>query len=167
MSPLRFLSPLVIAAVLLVSANGASAAPPERFGPFEDFGTFDIDCGSFEALGSGDISTRFTRFTDSEGNVTRIQQFVSAPADTWVNPGTQKTIVIRGRFIQTWDAATGDLTIVGFRYLVNERGEGVTIQEVGRIVYTDRTEQEVISMAGQHELYRAELIDPAICSALQ
>ncbi|MHA7279850.1 hypothetical protein ACX80H_08875 [Arthrobacter sp. MDT2-2] len=167
MSPLRFLTPLAIAATLLVSANSASAAAPERLGPFEDFGTFEIDCGSFKASGFGDISTRFTRFTDSEGNITKIQQFVSAPADTWVNLSTQKTIVIRGRFIQTWDAATGDLTIVGFRYLVNERGEGVTIQEVGRIVYTDRTEQEVISMAGQHELYRAELIDPAICSALQ
>ena len=42
----------------------------------------------------------------------------------------------------------------------------MTVQEVGRIVYTDRTEQEIVSMAGQHELDSWDLIEPTLCGAL-
>ncbi|MET3176626.1 UNVERIFIED_ORG: hypothetical protein ABIB52_004501 [Arthrobacter sp. UYCu721] len=167
MSPLRFLAPVAVAGLLLTSAGAASAAPPEHFGPFVESGSFVADCGDFDASITGTVSTRYNRFTDADGNVTSVQQFVSAPADTWINLETGKTIVVRAHFVQTWNAETGTLTIVGFRYLVNETGDGVTVQEVGHIVYTDRTEQEVISMAGQHEVYSEELIGPALCGALE
>jgi hypothetical protein len=158
---------MAVIGMLFASAAPASAAPPERFGPFEGSGSFTADCGSFLASISGYGSTRFTRFTDAKGDVTRIQQFVYAPADTWNNLTTDKTIVVRAHFVQTWDAGTGNLTIVGFRYLVNEQSKGVTVQEVGRIVYTNQTEQEVISMAGQHQIYSFDLIGPVLCGALE
>lgn len=167
MFQLRSLTPVATAIMLLASAGVAAADAPEHFGPFEGSGSFTVDCRAFEASVSGSGSYRATRFTDSNGNVTRIQEFISAPADTWVNLDTQKSIVVRGHFVQTWDARTDTLTVVGFRYLVNEAGDGVTVQEVGRIVYADRTEQEVISMTGQHELYSEELIGPALCGELQ
>lgn len=167
MSHLRFLAPVALTGILFASAAPASAAAPEHFGPFEGSGSFTADCGSFTASGSGYGSTRFTRFSDGNGEVTRIQQFVYAPADTWTNLTTGKTIVVRAHFVQTWDAKTGHLTVTGFRYLVNEAGEGVTVQEVGRIVYRDETEQEVVSMAGQHQVYSWDLIGPALCGALE
>ncbi|MFJ5860661.1 hypothetical protein ACIQCM_04500 [Pseudarthrobacter sp. NPDC092439] len=167
MTLLRFLAPAAAAVMVLASAAPGAAAAPEQFGPFEESYSFTVDCGPFDVAISGTASTRYTRFTDSEGNVTRVQQFVSAPADTWVNLTSQESIVVRGNFLQTWDASNGQLAIVGFRYLVNEPGDGVTVQEVGRIIYADRTELEVISMTGQHEVYSEELIGPAFCGELE
>lgn len=166
MSHLGFLAPITAAGMLFASAGAATAAPPEHFGPFEGSGSFTADCGPFLAYVSGYGSTRFTRFTDANGDVTRIQQFVYAPADTWTNLTTGKTIAVRAHFVQTLDARTGSLTIVGFRYLVSEVGDGVTVQEVGRIVYADETEQDLLSMAGQHHIYSFDLIGPVLCGAL-
>jgi hypothetical protein len=167
MSRLRFLAPVAVAAMVFASASPASAAAPEHFGPFVESGTGIADCGGFEASISGTVSTRYTRFSDAEGNITGLKQFVSAPADTWTNLTTGKSIVVRAHFVQTWDAATGNLTIVGFRYVVNEVGGGVTVQEVGRIVYADRTEQEILSMAGHHDISNWDLIGPVLCGALE
>ncbi|MGM9473515.1 hypothetical protein ACS5PJ_16120 [Pseudarthrobacter sp. YS3] len=167
MSRLRFLAPVAVAAMVFISAGAATAAPPEHVGPEEGSGTFTDSCGSFIVSGSGSGSTRYTVFKDAAGNITGFKQFVSAPADTWTNQTTGKTIVIRAHFVQTWDAETRNLTIVGFRYFVNEAGAGATVQEVGRIVYADRTEQEILSMAGRHDISNWDLIGPVLCSALE
>jgi len=41
--------------------------------------------------------------------------------------------------------------VTGFRYLVNEPGKGVTIRDVGRIVYNNLDESSWRDLAGQHE----------------
>lgn len=163
----RFLAPVAVAGFLFGSAGPATAAPPEHFGPYVGSGSFTGDCGAFLICGSGTGSVRYLVFKDADGNVTGFKQFVSAPADTWINLTTGKSIVIRAHFVQTWDAESGNLTIVGFRYFVNETGAGATVQEVGRIVYSDQSEQEIMSMAGKHDISNFELIGPVLCGALE
>ena len=50
--------------------------------------------------------------------------------------------------------------------MVDEPGEGVTIRDVGRIVYDDLTEQSWSSVAGQHDLADGALIEPTFCAAI-
>ena len=92
-----------------------------------------------------------------------VQQFVRAPSDEWVNTTTGKTIIVRGEFQQTYTRVPGTdeftVTIVGHRYMVNEPGLGVTVQEVGRIIYADPSEETILAMAGQgHDLADQDLI---------
>lgn len=167
MTHLRFLAPVAVMGMLLASAAPASAAPPEHRGPFVESGAVTVDCGAFDATINFTETRRSIWFTDADGNVTGIKRFVSAPDDTWVNLTTGKTIYVRGNFVQTWDVATGTVTITGFRYLVTEPGAGVTVQEVGRIVYTDQTEQEILSEAGQHNVTSEEEIGREFCGSLE
>ncbi|OAE02463.1 hypothetical protein [Arthrobacter sp. OY3WO11] len=167
MSHLRFLTPVAVAGLLFATAGTAVAAPPEHFGPFEQLGSGIAVCDDFDALVVVNESTRYTLFRDEAGDVKSFKQHVSAPANTWINLTTGKTIVVRAHFVQTWDAKSGNLTVVGFRHLVNEQGDGVTVQDVGRIVYADQTQEEILSMAGQHDISNWGLISPALCDALE
>jgi hypothetical protein len=165
---------LLIPAIALLSvflrAEAAAASPPEHIGPFEGTGQFTVDCGTFEASVSGTGTFRETVFFDDNGDVIRLQQFIRAPSDVWTNTTTGKTIEVRGEFQQTynWVPARGEytVTVVGHRYLVNEPGSGVTVQEVGRIVYADPSEKAVLTMAGQHDLAQAARIEPVFCARL-
>lgn len=56
--------------------------------------------------------------------------------------------------------------MTGFRYLVNEPGEGVAIRDVGRIVYDNLDESSWRDLAGQHDLADAMLIGPTFCGAI-
>jgi hypothetical protein len=166
----RLLTPMLVVAGLVFSAGTATASQPARFGPFVDTYEFTVDCGTFEATVSGTSSTRVVAFFDASGNVTRVEQFIRAPADVWLNPTTGKSIVVRGEFQQTYRSVPGTdqitVTVVGFRYIVNQPGSGVTVQEVGRIVYGEPTEETVLALAGQHDLADQAQIDPVFCAAL-
>ena len=161
----------VAGVALTVVASPAGATPPDRFTVFRDEPmTFSIDCGDFVASGEGLYSERWIFFTDSEGSITRFMEYVSAPADKWTNSVTGASITIRGHFEQSYvpipgtDQAT--VTVTGFRYIVNQPGSGVTIQEVGRIVYNDFSESAWQAVAGKHDLPVNDLVEPAICEAL-
>ena len=166
MSCYRFLAPVAAVGLALSSAGPAAAAAPQHFGPFTNSGSVTVDCGGFDASISYTEIRRSIRYTDSAGHVTAIKRFTSAPDDTWINLSTGKTIHVRGNFVQTLDFTTGSVTITGYRYLVTEPGTGVTVQEVGRIVYTDETEQEILNEAGQHNVTSEEEIGSAFCGAL-
>jgi hypothetical protein len=169
----RFVVSLVLglAASVLVPSGSASAVQPESFGPFSDTYSFTVDCGDFLARVDGTATFRETVFFDSEGDVTRWTQYIRAPRDVWTNTTTGGTIVVRGIFQQTYipDVETDQVTVAirGFRYLVNEPGSGVTVQEVGRIVYDDLDETTVVTLAGQHDLADPTTIEPTFCAALR
>lgn len=161
----------VAGTALTCVAAPAAASQPEQFTVYRDEPmTFSIDCGDFVASGEGVYSERWIFFLDSEGNVTRFAEYASAPADVWTNSETGATITIRGRFQQFYDPIPGTdeatVTVTGFRYIVNEPGSGVTIQEVGRIVYEDFSETTWQAIAGQHDLAVGDMVEPAICEAL-
>ncbi|GAA4400925.1 hypothetical protein GCM10023168_10060 [Fodinibacter luteus] len=119
---------------------------------------------------AGTVSDRFTVFFDAEGNVTRFTEFVSAPRDVWTNAETGQSIVVRGHFVQIHNRIPGtdefDRTVTGFRYMVNEPEEGVTIKDAGRIVYEDLNESTWRDVAGRHDFADEALIGPTLCAAL-
>ena len=163
------LIPVIALFSVLLGAETAAASSPEHIGPFEGTGQFTVDCGTFEANVSGTGSFRETVFFDENGDVIRLQQFYRS-SDLWTNATTGKTIEVRAEFQQTytWVPERGEytVTVVGHRYLVNEPGAGVTVQEVGRIVYADPSEEAVLTMAGQHDLAQAARIEPVFCGRL-
>ena len=151
--------------------GSASAVQPASYGPFEDTYSFTVDCGDFLAEVDGTATFRVTVFFDSDGDVTRWTQAIRAPRDVWTNTTTGESIVVRGIFQQTYtpDVEADQVTVAirGFRYLVNEPGSGVPVQEVGRIVYEDLDETTVLAMAGQHDLADPSMIEPTFCGALR
>lgn len=157
--------------VMLVPNGPAVAAQPESFGPFIDSYSFTVDCGDFTAQAEGTAKFSERVFFDSDGDVTRWVQAIRAPRDVWTNMTTGDSIVVRASFQQTYtpdvESDTVSVTIRGFRYLVNEPGSGVTVQEVGRIVYDDLDETTVVAMAGRHDLADPALIGPTFCAALR
>jgi hypothetical protein len=162
---------LVLSASSVLAAGTASASPPDRFveASKEDF-EFTVDCGTFDAHVAGTVTDRITVFFDSEGEVTRFTQVVSAPRDVWTNVETGESIVVRGHFVQHHDRVPGtnafDRTVTGFRYMVNEPGRGVTIKDAGRIVYDDLEESTWRDLAGRHDFADGTLIEPTMCAAL-
>ena len=78
------------------------------------------------------------------------------PRMNWVNTTTGHTDHCARRIPADLTRVPGTdeftLTIVGHRYMVNQPGLGVTVQEVGRIIYADPSEETILAMAGQHDL---------------
>lgn len=171
MRRLRFAAPAVVFASVCLSAGTAAASPPDRFvEAFKKDVTGTVDCGTFEASITGTFSDRFTFFFDSDGNVTRFTEVVAAPNDVWTNTTTGKSITVRGHFVQVANRIPGTneftRTVTGFRYLVNEPGTGVTIRDVGRIVYDNLDESSWRDLAGQHDFADGVLIEPTLCAAI-
>ena len=162
---------LAITVGLTWTAAAATAAAPDHLGPFVDTYSFTVDCGDFEATVDGTSSTTFIVHFDRDGNFVRAQQFVRAPNDLWVNTATGDSIVVRGEFQQTYTAIPGSdqitVAIRGFRYLVNEPGRGVIVQEVGRIVYGEPTEETILAMAGRHDAADGSEVESVLCQALR
>jgi hypothetical protein len=165
-----------LAACPLLVGGSASAGPPDHFvQAFKEAGEFTFDCSKvgdfdFEVHVVSTYSQRFTVFFDADGNITRFKEYVSAPHDVLTNTTTGESIVVRGHFVQVATRIAGtdefDRTITGFRYMVNEPGDGVTIQEVGRIVYDNLDETSWHDVAGQHDLANPMLVEPTLCAAL-
>jgi hypothetical protein len=170
MKRMLFLAPVLAIVSLFSVAGPAAAATPEHIGPIVDSYDFTVDCGSFEATVTGTSSTRFTVFLDAAGEVTRVAQSLRAPSDVWTNTATGKTIIVRGEFQQTYTPVPGTdqitVTIRGFRYLVNEPSYGVTVQEVGRIVYGEPTEETILFLAGKHDAADSSQVEAVFCAAL-
>jgi hypothetical protein len=167
---LRWLAVPVAVATAMVAATTASAAAPAEFGPFtESYSFIGMSCDGFDILIQGTETQRFTVYFDDLGNVTRVVKHDSAPHDTFTNTVTGKSIVVRGEFDETMTPIPGTdeatKTIVGFRYMVNEPGVGVTIRDVGRITYGDFEQTIVLWEAGEHDL-ALDSIEPTFCAAL-
>jgi hypothetical protein len=92
------------------------------------------------------------------------------PHDVLTNTVTGRSVVVRGEFNEFVERIPGTdqfmKTIVGFRYLVNEPGVGVTIRDVGRIRYADLEQTLVLWQAGEHDLALDEAFGPTFCAAL-
>ena len=162
----RFAVPVAALGLVLTSAGASSAAEPVNFGPFVESYAFTFSCGDFDASITGTSTTSARRFVDADGNRIRIQRFVSAPADVMVNLDTGKTVTVNAHFVQTYNWATGTVTVTGFRYLVAGSGTGVTLKDAGRIIFADETEESVLFQAGRHDTATPDLLGPALCGAV-
>jgi uncharacterized protein YlzI (FlbEa/FlbD family) len=98
----------------------------------------------------------FTLWADENGTVQKAIDRERAPHDVFTNLETGRQMVVRGEFQEIIERIPGTdeytKTISGFRYLINEPGRGVEVQEVGRIVYADLQQTLAIWQAGKHDL---------------
>jgi hypothetical protein len=85
--------------------------------------------------------------------------------ETDANTVTGKTLPLHGAVHEVWDYASGTRTIDGAVWLGTERGQGVFVQDTGRITLTLDTD-EAQWVAGPHEAFFAGGVDPLVCAAL-
>lgn len=155
----------------LAIAAVAQAAGPERLGPFvNSYADVGISCDGFDILIEGTETRTAKVFRDDTGDVTRVIERVSAPHDVLTNTVTGKSIVVRAHFTHFDERVPGTdtftRTITGFRYFVNQAGEGVLLRDVGRIVYATVDQQAILFSAGAHELAFDADVEASLCDAL-
>jgi len=145
----------------------AAAAPPE-FSSFDeqaDIPAF-IECDGFAIDLSTTSHVTVRAFFDSNGDVQRVSVKVMA-IDVLTNNVTERQVVNRGVFEEMFtrigNTEEFSHTLVGYRFMGTVAGEGLGLQDVGRIVYSP--EHDVVSLAGQHD---AEELgeEGAVCAAL-
>jgi hypothetical protein len=166
------ISGLLTGALAIGVVAPVSAAAPLVFGPSTDtYSGYAWSCDGFDVSVDGTLtSTTYVFLDQSTGSVTRVVRRTSAPHDTLTNMTTGRSIVVRGHFDETMvpipgtDEATK--TITGFRYMVNEPGSGVTVADVGRIVYGDFEQTLLLSEAGRHDAVTDQAISDALCAAV-
>jgi hypothetical protein len=167
----RPLMVVVLMALATLTASPVSAVAPEQFGPETDTYTFiGFNCDGFDIQIAGGGTSRVTVYFDSSGEVTKVTYFARAPHDVMTNTVTGRSIVVRGEFqefiVRTPGTDEFIKTVVGFRYLVNEPGVGVTIRDVGRITYGDLEQTIIRWQAGEHDLALDDQFQPTFCAAL-
>lgn len=146
-------------------AEPAAAAPPE-VSSFDEQGEFPIECDGFTIDVDATAHVTVRTFFDSAGDVQRVSVKLTA-VDVLTNNVTEQQVVNRGVFEEMFtrigDTEEFSHTLVGFRYMGTAAGEGLVLQDVGRIVYDP--EHNVVSLAGQHDT--EELGEQAaLCAAL-
>lgn len=146
----------------LLLAPSVLAAAPLHDGPYSWDETIYFPDFCAEAGPGMEVELRtqgwqaFTVWADENGDVTKVLYRVRAPHDVFTNLATGRQIVVRGAFQEIIERIPGTddftKTISGFRYLINEPGSGVVVQEVGRIIYADLEQTLAIWQAGKHDL---------------
>jgi len=93
-------------------------------------------------------------FFDGAGEVAKFVVH-TAVQDTLTNSVTGKTVVNRGVFTELFtridDSDEFTHVLVGHRFMGTSPGEGLVLQDVGRIVYSPGEEQ-ILFVAGQHHV---------------
>jgi len=153
---LRLLAALGLVAATSLSASPLRAAAPLVFGPFHSTGSFiGSECG-FDVRIDFDVTETFTVFLDDDGEPAKTIYRVRAPRDIFTKVETGESVAVRGIFQESIERIPGTdqytKEISGFRYLVNQPGQGVMIQEVGRVIYGDLDQTTVLFQAGKHQL---------------
>jgi hypothetical protein len=168
---IRYVVVLAVSATALLAASTAKASAPLHSGPFPmSYSFIGMNCDGFDILIEGAGTDSFTVFLDDAGEVTKVIYRARYPHDVLTNTVTGKSIVVRAEFQEIVERIPGTdeftTTIVGFRYMVNEPGVGVTIREVGRIVFGDLEQTIVLWQAGKHDIALDAAIEPTFCAAL-
>ncbi len=131
----------------LVLAGSATAAPPDQQ-TFQRQGTVEFDCGSFLDVFTRASTIHQLTFYDANGVAIRQVLHVHR-VSTDTNSVTGKTRNSSGDFTITSDLVTGSMTIVGQRENTSAPGEGVLVQDVGRLVLD--IDGNVAFSAGPHQ----------------
>jgi hypothetical protein len=143
----------VISLVALAIAGTAIAIPPAQWS-FSESGSdaHFFQCEGFDVQLDTTATHDFTAFADSEGNLIRLVERLRA-TDVLTNPLNGKTLVNRGvaqiTYSRIGDSEDFLVTTVGHVFLVNEPGDGVVIQDVGRYIHTADSEEQLVFSAGK------------------
>jgi hypothetical protein len=150
-------------------AGSALAMPPETF-HVDDSGSepgfvhcdgYDID---LETAGAED----FVFYFDDSGEVVKVM-VRSRATDIFTNSVTGKTVVNRGAFQQLFvridDTDEFTHSLSGYRFMATSPGDGVVLQDVGRIEYVGEQE-DIVFLAGQHHVPDGPEAEEVFCAAL-
>ena len=166
----RRLLPVIVGCAVLGFAAPASAAPPERF-HFSDSGSEPgfIHCDGFEIDLETTGTVDGTVFFDESGEVVKVIVRTRA-TDILTNSATGKTVINRGVFQQVFTRIDGTdeftHSLVGFRFMGTSPGEGLVLQDVGRIEYSP-DEEEILFIAGHHfDVPGGPDVEALFCAAL-
>jgi len=160
----------IAAAVGLAAAAGAGATPPTKGEveviPYE----FSVDCSpygfAFELDVQGQESVWVETFYDEAGNPVKFVVHDSF-TETDTNSVTGKVLPFSSRIVETFDLVAGTRTVVGKAFLMTDPGQGVVIQDVGRVVFD--APFHVTFEAGPHEVLHGGTgshLDQLACTAL-
>jgi hypothetical protein len=164
----RLLVPAVAGCALLGLAAPANATPPEMFHDSESGSEPGFaHCDGFEIDLETTNTVDVTVYFDEAGEVVKFLVRTRA-TDVFTNSVTGKTLVNRGVFqeLGTRIDGTDEFTeaLVGFRFMGTSPGEGLVLQDVGRIVFSP-DEEEILFLAGQHNV-PDEGFEAVLCAAL-
>jgi hypothetical protein len=158
---------LALGVAAIASAAPAAATPPDTSSIVEEYALpAFIECDGFAIDLRVTEEVTIREFFDSTGVVQRVSVKLMA-TDVLTNNVTQRQVLNRGVFEEMFtrigDTEEFSHTLVGFRYMGIAAGEGLVLQDVGRIVYD--ADHGVVSLAGRHD---AEELgeQTAICDAL-
>jgi hypothetical protein len=160
-------SMLVVGLAAPAQAQGQQRTVVANFSaPYE----FVVDCSAFgahdfENLVSGIARLRVTEVVDrADGEL--LQTVIDTTyRETDTNATTGRSLRVHGGYRQVGDEVAGTLTLTGNVLVGHAAGEGIAVQETGRLILDTETRQAQF-LAGPHDAYTMGGADPAICAAL-
>jgi hypothetical protein len=136
----------------------------------------DFDCDGRPVYISGSGREFMTRWHDADGRATRTIVHLDYPGDRFsLSPtGDGAFVTVRGHFNRHYvypvpgDRDTRVLTEVGAIYLMNVRGQGLVVQDTGRVTFQPGQDfDEIDTQSGKHDVYDDfEGFVATICGAL-
>ena len=156
-----------LAVAFVIVALGAVAPAfgraPERDHVQQSF-TGVVDCGAFQDPWTDEETGDLAWYFGTDGRLLRFVVHVSQYS-TDVNSVTGLTLHERNHHTSTYDLATGQITLDGAIVHMTRRGDGVVIQDVGRLRFTVAADDtlDFTFVAGHHD---ALIGDRTVCDAL-
>ena len=145
----------------------AVAAPPEVLDDFtETFDNFipaEESCGDFGVEESGSVRVRAKGFFKN-GELVRIQVHERGRS-VFSHPETGDSVVDNWSVMTDIDLVEGTVAENGTVFNVNDRGQGIIVQDTGRIIF-DLETGEVLEVHGPHEALDFDFFVEAVCNAL-
>jgi hypothetical protein len=133
-----------------------------------DYTNPPIDCGDFYAVERGALDVKFTTFVDGHDNPVRLQAHVSFDG-TMSNSKSGMSVRNRWVYKRIYDFEDETHTVVGVLYAITIPGQGIVVQDMGRIVFDAIPWMDpvwsVLWQAGPHEWIEGG--DAVICTALE
>jgi hypothetical protein len=159
----RLILVLAVPAVTLALTAAASAMAPDQR-TFQRQGTQTFDCGTFQDIFTFTTTVHVLTFYDENGTpVKQVFHVHRVSIDT--NSVTGKTLNSSADRIVTFDLITGTDTIDGQNDNTTYPGQGVVVQDVGKVILN--ADGTVIFEGGQHPNQVGDTFTGAdYCSAL-
>src|SRR6478672_10025560 len=118
---------------LTTGGNAQAQTSTREIFTFSDPFSGSFDCSGFRATFTGHDKGRVMTWFDANGDpLTQIGRLKSFETD--MNPSTGKSIFVRTNLTVHVDFAAGTTTLTGIRNLSTDRGKGVVVQHVGRVI---------------------------------
>jgi hypothetical protein len=155
------LGTLTFASILACALAAAAQARPPEVENFTDTFAAEQGCDGFTDEFSGSVNVRSTTFFNASGDAVRVRSHIRV-RETDTNSVTGKTIAVRQNYSSIEDLATGTIADNGAVFISTSPGEGVVIQDTGKVVFDSH--DDVVKVAGPHQVL--ETGGEIFCTAL-